>query len=142
MVGLQLATPFFGSSRMQFNYVKDSNPTFIRFFFRRFVEENSSIFGLLLRTACVGQPREKVNLFCAFLKSMTLTTALRIEKAFDRLRQCYSVSSGLTSEPKVIAIRHGAKVNFTVSSLKMYNEDLNTLEVFAYAHDVCNKLSA
>ena len=49
--------------------------------------------------------------------------------------------SGLTSEPKVIAIRHGAKVNFTAYSLKMYNEDLNTLEVFAYAHDECNKLS-
>ena len=50
-------------------------------------------------------------------------------------------ASGLTSEPKVIAIRHGAKVNFTASSLKMYNEDLNTLEVFAYAHDEYNKLS-
>ena len=52
--------------------------------------------------------------------------AQRIEKALDRLRQRYGVSSGLTSEPRVIAIRHGAKVNFTASSLKMYNEDLNT----------------
>ena len=51
------------------------------------------------------------------------------------------MSSGLTSEPKVIAIRHGAKINFTASSLKMYNEDLNTLEVFAYALDEYNKLS-
>ena len=80
-----------------------------------------------------------VNLFCAPMKS--ITTAQRIEKALDRLRQRYGVSSGLTSEPRVIAIRHGAKVNFTASSLKMYNEDLNTLEVFAYAHDEYNKLS-
>ena len=93
----------------------------------------------VLRAACVSQPREMVNLFCAPMKSMT--TAQRIEKALDRLRQRYDVSSGLTSEPKVIAIRHGAKVNFTASSLKMYNEDLNTLEVFAYAHDEYNKLS-
>ena len=93
----------------------------------------------VLQAACVGQPREMVNLFCAPMKSMT--TAQRIEKALDRLPQRYCVSSGLTSEPKVIAIRHGAKVNFTTSSLKMYNEDLNTLEVFAYAHDEYNKLS-
>ena len=52
-----------------------------------------------------------------------MTTAQRIEKALDRLRQRYGESRGLTSEPKVIAIRHGAKVNFTASSLKMYNED-------------------
>ena len=93
----------------------------------------------VLRAACVGQPREMVNLFCASMKSMT--TAQRIEKALGRLRQRYGVSSGLTSEPKVIAIRHGAKVIFTASLLKMYNEDLNTLEVFAYAHDKYNKLS-
>ena len=93
----------------------------------------------VLRAACVGQPREMMNLFCATMKSMT--TAQRIEKAFDRLRQRYSVSSGLTSEPKVIAIRHCAKVNLSVSSIKMYNEDLNTLEVFAYAHHEYNKLS-
>ena len=91
----------------------------------------------VLRAACVGQPREMVNLFCAPMKSMT--TAQRIEKALDRLRQRYGVSSGLTSEPRVIAIRHGAKVNFPASSLKMYNKDLNTLEVFAYAHDEYNK---
>ena len=65
----------------------------------------------VLRAACVGQPREMVNLFCTPMKSMT--TAQRIEKALDRLRQRYGVSSGLTSEPRVIAIRHGAKVNFT-----------------------------
>ena len=64
-----------------------------------------------------------------------------MNETLDRLRQRYGVSSGLTSEPKVIAIRHGAKVNFTASSLKLYNEDLNTLEVFAYAHDEYNKLS-
>ena len=92
----------------------------------------------VLRLACVGQPREMMNLICAPMKSVT--TAQRIEKALDRLRQRYGVLSGLTSKPRVIAIRHGAKVNFTASSLKMYNEDLNTLEVFAYAHDEYNKL--
>ena len=51
------------------------------------------------RAACVGQPREMVNLFCAPIKNMT--TAQRIEKALDRLRQRYGVSSGLTSEPRV-----------------------------------------
>ena len=93
----------------------------------------------VLRASCVGQPREMVNLFCAPMKSMS--TSIRIEKALDRLRQRYGVSGGLTSEPKVRAIRHGAKVAFNSSSLKMYNEDLNTLEVFAYAHDEVEKLS-
>ena len=70
-----------------------------------------------------------------------MTSAQRIEKALDRLRQRYGVSSGLMSEPKVIVIWHGAKVNFTASSLTMYNKDLNTtLEVFAYPHDEYNKL--
>ena len=87
----------------------------------------------VLRAVCVGQPREMVNLLYAHMKSMT--TAQRIEKALDRLRQRYGVSSGLTSEPKANAIRHGPKANFTASSLKMFNEDLSTLEVFAYAHD-------
>ena len=93
----------------------------------------------VLRTSCVGQPREMVNLFCAPVKS--ITTAVRIEKALDRLRQRYGVSEGLTSEPKVKAIRNGARVAFNSSSLKMFNEDLNTLEVFTYAHDEVHKLS-
>ena len=87
----------------------------------------------------MGQPREMVNLFCAPMKSMN--TALRIEKVLNRLRQRYGVSGSLTSEPKVKAIRNGAKVAFNLSSLKMFNEDLNTLEVFAYAHDEVHKLS-
>ena len=93
----------------------------------------------VLQAACVGQRREMMNLFCAPMKSMT--AAQRIERDLDRLRQRYGVASGLTSEPKVIVIRQCAKVNFTASSLKMYNEDLNTPEVFAYAHDEYNKLS-
>ena len=48
---------------------------------------------------------------------------------------------GLTSEPQIISIRHGPKVVFTSASLKSFNEDLNTLEVFAYAHDEAEKLS-
>ena len=81
----------------------------------------------------MGQPREMINLFCAPMKSMTIS--LRIEKALDRLRQRYGVSGGLTSKPIVKAIRNGAKVAFTSSSLKMFNE------VFAYAHDEVPKLS-
>ena len=65
----------------------------------------------------------------------------RIEKALDRLRQRYGVSGGLTSEPKVMAVRNGPKVSFTSTSLKLFNEDLNTLEVFACAHDEVEKLS-
>ena len=87
----------------------------------------------VLRASCVGQPREMVNLFCVPMKNMS--TSRRIEKALDRLRQRYGVSGGLTSEPKVMAVRNGPKVSFTSTSLKLFNEDLNTLEVFAYVHD-------
>jgi len=93
----------------------------------------------VLRASCVGQPREMVNLFCVPMKN--LSTSVRIEKALDRLRQRYGVSGGLTSEPKVIAVRNGPKVSFALASLKMFNEDLNTLEVYAYAHDEVEKLS-
>ena len=47
LVGLQLATPFFGFCRRQFDYMKDSSPTFISFFLRRPAEVDLSIFGLL-----------------------------------------------------------------------------------------------
>ena len=93
----------------------------------------------VLRASCVGQPREMVNLFCVPMKSMS--TSRRIEKALDRLRQRCGVSGGLTSEPKVVAVRNGPKVSFTSTFLKLLNEDLNTLEVFAYAHDEVEKLS-
>ena len=92
----------------------------------------------VLRASCVGQPRETVNLFFAPFKSMS--TSERIERALDRLRQRYGVS-GFLSEPKVLEIRNGAKVTHTVSSLKSFNKDLNTLEVFAYAYDKVDKLS-
>ena len=87
----------------------------------------------------MGQPREMVNLFFAPMKS--ISTSQRIEKALDRLRQRYGVPSGLTSEPKVIEIRNGPKIAFTTSSLKTFNEELNLLEVFAYAQDEVGKLS-
>ena len=73
----------------------------------------------VLRASCVGQPREMVNLFCAAMKNMS--TAQRIEKALDRLRQRYGVSGGLTSEPKIIAIHHGAKIALISTSLKSFN---------------------
>ena len=93
----------------------------------------------VLRASCTGQPREMVNLFCVPMKNVSTST--RIEKALDRLRQRYGVSGGLTSEPKIIAIRNGPKVLSDLNSLKMYNEDLNTLEIFAMAHDEAEKLS-
>ena len=93
----------------------------------------------VLRASCTGQPREMVNLFCVPMKN--LSTSQRIEKALDRLRQRYGVSGGLTSEPNIIAIRNGPKVSFDLNSMKMFNEDLNTLEVFAFAHDAAEKLS-
>ena len=93
----------------------------------------------VLKASCVGQPREMVNLFFAPMKS--LSTSQRIEKAPDRLRQRYGVLSGLTSEPKIIEIRNGPKVTLNSTSLKNFNKELYTLEVFAYAHDEIDKVS-
>ena len=93
----------------------------------------------VLRTSCIGQPREMINLFCAPMRGMT--TAQRIEKAWSRSRQRYGVTGGLTSEPTVIAIRHGPTVSHTSASLKLFNEDLNTIEVFAYADGEYNRFT-
>ena len=93
----------------------------------------------VLRASCVGQPREIVNLFCAPMKNMS--TNQRIEKAIDRLRQRYGVSGGFTLDPKVVTVRKGPKVAFSSISLKLFNENLNTLEVFAHAHNEVKKLS-
>ena len=95
----------------------------------------------ILRASCIGQPREMVNFFIAPMRSMS--TAQQIEMALDRLRQRYGVSGGLITEPQIIDIRLGPRVVFNNASLKSYNEDLNidTLEVFAYAHDEVEKLS-
>ena len=93
----------------------------------------------VLKASCTGQPRKMVTLFCVPMKNVSTST--RIEKALDRLRQRYGVSGGLTSEPKIIVIRYGPKVLGDLNSLKMYNEDLNTLEIFAMAHDEVEKLS-
>ena len=79
-----------------------------------------------------------VNLFLAPIKNMS--TSQRIEKAIDRLRQRYGASGGQSTEPQIIAIRNGPKVIFNSASLKSFNEDLNTLEIFAYAHDEVEKL--
>ena len=93
----------------------------------------------ILRASWAGQPREMINLFCVSMKNMS--TSRRIKKALNRLRQRYGVSEGLTSEPKVIAVHNGSKVSFTFTCLKLFNEDLTALEVFAYAHDKVEKLS-
>ena len=70
-----------------------------------------------------------------------MSISQRIEKALDRLRQRYGVSNGFTTEPTIIAICNDPKVIFNVASLKAFNDDLNTLEIFAYAHDEVEKLS-
>ena len=70
-----------------------------------------------------------------------LSTSERVEKAIARLRERYGVLGGLITEPEIVRIRTGSKVVDTVASLKAFNEDLNTLEVFAYAHDEVEKLS-
>ena len=93
----------------------------------------------VLRASCVGQPREMVNLFFAPMKAMT--TSQRIEKALARLKERYGVPAGLTSEPKVREIRHGPSISFNTASLKSFNEELNLLEVYAYAHNELEKLS-
>ena len=70
-----------------------------------------------------------------------MTTEQRIDRALDRWRQRYGVCGGFLSEPKVLEIRKGSKITHSITSLKSFNEDLNTLEVFAYAHDQAKKLS-
>ena len=86
-----------------------------------------------------ANPREMINLFCVPMKNVSTST--RIEKALERLRQRYGVSGGLTLKPKIIAIHNGPKVLIDLNLLKMYNEDLNTLEIFAMAHNKVEKLS-
>ena len=93
----------------------------------------------VLRASCAGQPREMVNLFFAPMSAMS--TSQRVEKALARLRERYGVPGGLTSEPKVMEIRYGPKIAFNTASLKAFNEELNLLEVYAYAHDEVQKLS-
>ena len=51
-----------------------------------------------------------------------------------------SVSGDLTSETQIMAIHHGVEVGLNAKSIKLYNENLNTLEVYAYAHDEYEKL--
>ena len=79
-----------------------------------------------------------INLFYVMIENVSTPT--RIEQALDRLKQRYGVSNGLTSEPKIIPIRNGQKVLSDINSLKIYNKDHNTLEIFAIAHDKVEKL--
>ena len=71
-----------------------------------------------------------IYLFCVLMK--TVDTSTRIKKAFERRRQRYCVSRCLTIEPKV---------SHDLNSMKMFYEDLNTLEIFVFAHDEVEKLS-
>ena len=81
------------------------------------------------RATCVSQPREMINLFFAPFKSMTTEQRMdrldRIgmdrygyDRALDRLRQRYGVSSGFLSEPKVLEIPKGSKITHSITSLK------------------------
>ena len=92
----------------------------------------------VLRASCIGQPREMINLFFGPMRNMP--TDRRIERALDRLRERYGVSGGFVTEPEVIKIRTGPKFVHTIDSLKSLNESLNTLEVFAHAHNEDEKL--
>ena len=93
----------------------------------------------VVRASCIGQPCKLINLFIAPMRGTS--TAQRIEKGLDPLRQRYGVSGGLTTEPQIIDIRFEPRVMFCTASLKSYNEDLNTFEVFVYAHYEVKKLS-
>ena len=93
----------------------------------------------VLRAACLGQPREMVNLFFGPMRG--LSTSERVEKALEQLSERYGVPGGLTAEPAIVDIRNGSRVLHNVVSLKKFREDLNTLEVFAYAHNEIEKLS-
>ena len=92
----------------------------------------------VLRASCIGQPGETVNLIFAPMR--TMSTFKRIERVLDRLRQRYGVSGELTSESQIAKIRTGSRVALSVASLKAFNEDLNTLEVYAHVHDELDKL--
>ena len=93
----------------------------------------------VLRASCVGQPREMINLFFAPFKSMRLSSVLT--RALDKLHQRFGVSGGFLSELKVLEIRKCSKITHSITSLKSFNDGLNTLEVFAYALDQAKKLS-
>ena len=92
-----------------------------------------------LRASCAGQSREMFNLFCVPIKN--LDTSTPIEKAHERLMQRNGVPVGLTTETKVTAVRNGPKVSHDLNSMKIFNEDLNTLEIFAFAPNEVDKLS-
>ena len=74
-----------------------------------------------LRASCVGQPQEIVNLFVAPITGVS--TSQRIEMALDRLRQRYVVSGGFVTEPKIIEIRNGPVITFSLIFLRQFNED-------------------
>ena len=61
--------------------------------------------------------------------------------ALSRLKQPYGVPGGLTTEPIIVDICKGPVVSFNVEALKVFKEELNILEVFAYAHDEYERLS-
>ena len=93
----------------------------------------------IIRTNHFSEP--PLDLISSDNRRSTVSISKRIERALDSLRQRYGVSGGLTSESKIAKIRTRPRVAMSVASLKAFNEDLNTLEVYAHAHDELDKLS-
>ena len=79
-----------------------------------------------------------VKLSCSSLKRSS--TSQQIKKALDRLCQRYGIFEGFTSEAKDKAICYDPKVSFNLNSLRLFDEDLNLLKMFAYTHKMA-KLS-
>ena len=74
----------------------------------------------VLRAACVGQPREMVNLFFGPMRGLSTSERVEKEKALERLSERYGVSGGLTAEPAIVDIRNGSRVLHNVVSLKKF----------------------
>ena len=89
----------------------------------------------ILRESCLGQPRKMVNLLLALMRC--LSTPQRIEEhSFLCSIDVVGVFSSLTLKPQ-----KGPKVVQSSASLNSFNEDMNTQEVFACAHNEAVKLS-
>ena len=73
--------------------------------------------------------------------SRGVSTSKRIKMVLDRLRQRYGVFGGFVTEPKIIEICNRPATTFRLYSFKQFNEDLNMLEIFAYAQYEYEKLS-
>ena len=93
----------------------------------------------VLQTSCIGQLHEMINLFETPITGVLMSQRNEIE--LDNLHQRNEVSGVFTIEMKIIKICNGSVIIFSLNSLKQFNEYLNMLEIFAYAHNESEKLS-